>query len=315
MYKLFEAFSGYGSQRMAFNNINAKVETIGISEIDKVAIKAYTSVHGDTTNFGDISKIEPNTLPNFDIFTYSFPCQDISQAGYKLGFSNSSTRSGLLWYCDDVIKIKKPKFLLLENVKNIQSKQFKPDLDKWINILTEYGYTSYSMLLNAKDFGAPQNRNRYFLVSILNGGIRWSEKPKYAQKYILDILDSSISENLVLHNVIPELDLDNLKFVNDSKRIGYLSTTAAKLPQSRRVYSDHGISPTLDTSYSLKIYDSRHKVFRKTTGDEYLKLMGIKDLSPFSILSNAQKAKLAGNSIVVPVLEYIFSNMLYNSYQ
>ena len=133
MIKVFEAFSGIGTQRMALRNIGVEHEVVAIAEIDKFAINSYEAIHGETNNLGDISKIKTEDIPDHDLFTYSFPCQDISVAGKGLGLDEGSdTRSGLLWECQKVIAVKKPKYLLLENVKNLVGKKHKHNFDKWL---------------------------------------------------------------------------------------------------------------------------------------------------------------------------------------
>lgn len=98
--KVFEAFAGYGSQAMALRNLNVNYEVVAIAEIDKYAIRAYEAIHGETNNVGDISKVEIDDVPDHDLFTYSFPCTDISLAGNQLGLKEGSgTRSSLLWEC------------------------------------------------------------------------------------------------------------------------------------------------------------------------------------------------------------------------
>ncbi len=127
--RVFEAFAGYGSQSMALRNIGVDHEVVGISEIDKYAIAAYNATHPETRNYGDICKIDWRVVPDFDLFTYSFPCTDISNAGAQAGFEEGSgTRSSLLWECKKAIEEKHPKYLLMENVKAITSKKFLPGL-------------------------------------------------------------------------------------------------------------------------------------------------------------------------------------------
>ena len=122
--RVLEAFSGVGSQRMALRNLGINHEVVAIAEIDKYAIKSYEAIHGETFNLGDVSQVEIEDIPNHDLFTYSFPCQDISVAGNGLGLDEGSgTRSGLLWECQKIIAGKKPKYLLLENVKNLAEDQ------------------------------------------------------------------------------------------------------------------------------------------------------------------------------------------------
>jgi DNA (cytosine-5)-methyltransferase 1 len=174
MLKVFEAFSGVGTQRKALSNKGIPHEVVGIAEIDEEAVLSYEAIHGKTKNYGDISKLDVNELPDHDLFTYSFPCQDISLAGKKSGLEEGSeTRSSLLWECKKVIEGKKPKYLLLENVKNLVGKKNISAFKSWLSYLETQGYTNYTPnekhWNNALDFGIPQNRERVFVFSILGG--------------------------------------------------------------------------------------------------------------------------------------------------
>lgn len=193
--KVFEAFSGYGSQSMALRNIGVDHEVVGISEIDKYAIMAYNATHPETKNYGDICKIDWKDVPDFDLFTYSFPCTDISNAGAQAGFDEGSgTRSSLLWECRNAIVAKHPKYLLMENVKAIASKKFLPGLKKWQEFLSAEGYTNFIKILNAKDYGIPQNRERCFIVSIL--GDAWYDfpQPRPLELKLKDLLEEKVDE-------------------------------------------------------------------------------------------------------------------------
>lgn len=171
--KVFESFAGYGSQSLALYRVKKRIpdfdfKVVGISEIDKYALQAYEAVHGHCPNYGDISKIEWEQVPDFDLFTYSFPCTDISNAGLQKGLSEGSgTRSGLLWECRRAIEIKKPKYLLMENVKALMSKKFMPEFNKWRDYLASLHYESFTKILNATEANVPQNRERVFMLSIL----------------------------------------------------------------------------------------------------------------------------------------------------
>lgn len=170
--RVAECFAGYGSQRMALERLKRDFgldyEVVMISEIDRNALRAYEAVHGDCPNYGDISKIDWANVPDFDLMTYSFPCTDISNAGRQAGLSeDSGTRSSLLWECRNAIYIKRPRYLLMENVKALVQKKFMPDFHRWISLLESYGYANFWQVLNAKDFGVAQNRERVFMVSIL----------------------------------------------------------------------------------------------------------------------------------------------------
>ena len=255
MLRVFEAFSGYGSQSIALRNLGIEHEVVAISEIDKYAIKAYEAIHGPTLNLGDISKIDVNDIPQHDLFTYSFPCQDISVAGKTKGIVKGETRSGLLYECERIIEAKRPKYLLLENVKNLVGKKFKADFDKWLEYLEGLGYTNYWKVLNAKNYGVPQNRERVFVVSILGEHelFKWPT-PIPLDKCIADILEEQIEEKYYLSDELVERFKENInkaadykqpKQIAEIKQVGMLDIKGNE--QVRRVYGDNGISPTLNT--------------------------------------------------------------------
>lgn len=181
MLRVFTAFSGYDSQCLALREVaNAcdcgfRWELVGWSEIDKWAIKAHNALFPQWSdrNYGDISKIDWSAVPDFDLFTYSSPCQDFSQAGKQRGGTKGSgTRSSLLWECERAIRAKKPKYLLMENVAALVSSKFIKLFNQWQLTLERMGYTNFAQVLNAKTHGyptpIPQNRERIFMVSILN---------------------------------------------------------------------------------------------------------------------------------------------------
>ena len=204
--RVFEAFAGYGSQSIALQRLSAdypefQFEVVGISEIDKYAIAAYRAIHGDeATNFGDIMSIDWSQVPDFNLLTYSFPCQDISSAGRQRGFSQGSgTRSSLLWACTNAIEVKRPKYLLMENVKALTQRKFAANFSKWREWLEEQGYTNYFQVLNAKHYGVPQNRERVFMVSVLGEHQRFFfPKTMPLQRRLKDILENHVDESYYL---------------------------------------------------------------------------------------------------------------------
>lgn len=145
--RVFTAFSGYDSQCMALDMIKANhpdfdYKLVGWSEIDSFAIRGHNTFFRQykNLNYGDISKINWSEVPDFDLFTYSFPCTDISAAGLQRGLNeDSNTRSSLLWECKKAISAKHPKYLLMENVKALVSKKFMPDFQKWLDFLASGG--------------------------------------------------------------------------------------------------------------------------------------------------------------------------------
>ena len=328
--KVFEAFAGIGAQRMALRNIGVDFEVVGISEIDKFAIKSYEAIHGECPNYGDISKINPKNLPNIDLFTYSFPCQDLSVAGRQEGIVRGKTRSGLLYECEKIIEAKKPKYLLLENVKNLIGKRHKQDFDNWLKYLENLGYTNYYKVLNAKDFGIPQNRERVFCISILGKHTPYTF-PNFIPltKNIKDILEYKVDNKYYLSDE----KVKNMKIkipirLNEIKKVGNINPSGNGM--NGDVFDANGISPALTRCGIVKIslpyvYTNKdnkllteqvkHKV-RRLTPRECFRLMGVNDKDVDKVkkanISNSQQYKQAGNSIVVPVLESIFKELFIN---
>lgn len=200
--RVFTAFSGYDSQCMALDRLGIPYKLTGWSEIDKYAIQAHNAIYPQWAdrNAGDISKIDWNKVPDFDLLTYSFPCTCISVAGKQEGFEEGSgTASSLLWECRKAIVTKRPKYLLMENVMALVSYKFKPLFMKWQDELASYGYTNFIKVLNAKDYGVPQNRERVFMVSILddNASFHFPE-PFPLERRLKDILEENVDAKYYL---------------------------------------------------------------------------------------------------------------------
>ena len=323
--RIFEAFSGYGSQSIALRNIGIPYEVVAISEIDKYAIKAYESIHGKVNNLGDISKINIEDIPEHDLFTYSFPCQDISVAGLQKGIERNKTRSGLLYECEKIIEHCKPKYLLMENVKNLVGKKFKPQFDKWLEYLSSLGYTNYWKILNAKDYGIPQNRERVFVVSIL-GEHKPYEFPKKLEltKKLKDILEEEadnkhhLSDNTIKKIIVVDKNIKPSVKLNFEREKNEISKSDKEIYQCKcnSGWQDNKVgikvAPTLRANNPHTCIYSDFRI-KKLTPKECFRLMGMDDNDIQKIIdsgiSNTQQYKLAGNSIVINVLEYIFKNL------
>ena len=229
--------------------------------------------------------IEVEDDHSFTVFnTIVHNCQDISVAGKQKGLDmNSGTRSGLLWECQKVIAAKKPKYLLMENVKNLVGKKHKHNFDKWLEWLEEFGYTNYWQVLNAKDYGIPQNRERVFCVSILGEHEPYTFPEKQELKLRLkDVLESEVDEKFYLseektEKLINRFDLDDEPFLLGGEqknkaikkdgvsttltssmgagggyvpmvnRIGGIFDKDGKTHQAGAVWDKEQLSPTLDT--------------------------------------------------------------------
>ena len=186
---------------MALRNIGIPFDLVGWSEIDKYAIQAHDVVFPEykDRNFGDICKIDWVQVPDFDLFTYSFPCTDISNAGRQQGLEEGSgTRSSLLWECKKAIEAKHPKFLLMENVKALVSEKFLSYFNQWCEYLSGLGYVNYAKVLNAKDYGIPQNRERVFVVSIIENEWFNFPRPVELKLRLKDMLEEKVDEKYYL---------------------------------------------------------------------------------------------------------------------
>lgn len=210
--RALELFAGYGSQALALENLGIDF-TSDISELDRYAIQAYNQLHGNTHNWGDITKIDEKKLPYYDLITYSSPCQDFSTAGLgKGGDAGSGTRSSLLWECERIIRAVKPKYLLMENVKNLVGEKHKHNFIRWLRVLEMMGYQNFWKVLNAKDYGVPQNRERVFVVSILGCGQYLFPNPKKLEKRLKDVLETKVDKKYYLSDDVVD------KFLKSSFR-------------------------------------------------------------------------------------------------
>lgn len=311
--KLFESFAGLGCQRLAFNRLGLEYESVGISEIDKYAIQSYMAIHGETKNFGSICDIKGTDLPQIDVFTWSFPCTDLSKAGKQKGLDG--TRSGLVY---EVLRIMQeckvngnlPKVLIMENVVDLIQSKFIRQFQEIQLELEQLGYTNYTQTLNAKDYGVAQNRDRVFMVSILGDYYYEFPKPIKLEKRLKDYLEDSVSA---------------LYWVSETLLNAFMQKGTGKYPRRERFLQNIN-RPNKDianaittrpgerpTDNFIEVNDPNCKTkLRKLTELEIWRLMGIDDKyyhrAKHSV-SKVQLRKQAGNGIVVDVFASILSTM------
>lgn len=288
--KLLSLFSGIGAFEKALDRLGINYHLVNYCEIDKYASKSYAAIHGvsESMNLGDITKVDEKALPkNIDLVTYGFPCQDISLAGKQKGLFNedgTQTRSGLFFEALRIIEETQPRVAIAENVKNLTSKKFSKQFKIVLDSLEAAGYNSYWQVLNSKDYGVPQNRERVFIVSIRKdidtGEFKFPEgfplelrlkdllEDEVDEKYYLS--DSATSKltrwgNKIVNNDNPECSNTihagyykmggrDQQYVKDSIAVGEepQCIQAANLnhyqnDQMNRVYSPDGLAPTVLT--------------------------------------------------------------------
>ena len=263
--KILTTFSGYDSQCMAADVLKEKHsdfdwECVGWSDIDKPACLMHDIVFPKYKDkaLGDITKIDWNAVKesmngkDIDLFTYSSPCQDISQAGKQMGLlEGSGTRSALLWYVADAIEALKPKYLLQENVKALVSKKFMPDFQKWIDKLDSLGYVSVWCVLNSKDYGVPQSRDRVFCLSMRKDvafDYKFPEKIELTTG-VKDILEDEVKDKYFLkdeqvYKYMTTTDTDSAVFVTFDIPHTHKSAMFLKTYLARKVKGEWEKKPT-----------------------------------------------------------------------
>ncbi len=170
--KIIECFGGIGAATQALKKLGYDVEIVDYIEIDKYAVASFNAMNGTTFHPQDITSWDKEV--EADIIVGGFPCQDISVAGLEKGIIKGETRSGLMYELMRVIHKVNPKYVVVENVKNLLSSKFRPQLEEFLSFLDEEGYYVAMDVLNAKDFEIPQNRERVFIL-----GIREDMENKY----------------------------------------------------------------------------------------------------------------------------------------
>ena len=314
-----DLFDGIGGFRIAFTNEGFRC--VFSSEIDRHCREVYFNNYNEIPH-GDITKINPKDIPDFDILTGGFPCQPFSVCGKRMGFED--TRGTLFFTICNIVKEKQPKVIVLENVKNLTTHDKGNTFKVIIESLEDLGYNVQYKILNAKDFGVPQNRERIIIVATKYTEIFDFIKLQYNQQQvkIRDILDYSTHDLTYLSkDEYTLLKAENIKqqksglifcgYRNKNLRKTGIRPNTEHLSrvhkQPNRIYSIEGIHPTIpsqETSGRFFIYIPEVDKVRKLTINECYKLMGFpNEFKKSSITSEAYKQ--IGNSVCVPLIQEI----------
>ena len=255
--RLIELFAGIGAQAKALENLGIDFEHYKIVEFDKYAVASYNEVHGTKFETSDITKVRSSELEIRErerftyIMTYSFPCQDLSLAGKNKGMAKGSgTRSGLLWEVErllDELDGELPQVLLMENVPQVIGKKNMADFYMWKSKLEALGYKNYIQILNAKDYGIPQNRKRCFMVSILGNYTYQFPTTCELKIKLKDLLEDNVDE----------------KYYLSDKMMKYLQTKSSGGIDRKEIFERNlkntmvkGLSPTLTTREGSRATDT-----------------------------------------------------------
>ncbi|WP_010052851.1 DNA (cytosine-5-)-methyltransferase [Carnobacterium maltaromaticum] len=321
MLKILELFGGIGAPRKALENLNIKIKSIDYVEILPYAVKAYNRIFNNDYDMQDITKWNINV----DLLIHGSPCQDWS----KNGLNNINTGRSILYERTlEIIEKElhpRPKFILWENVPNLLSDRHVQHFNHYLEKMESLGYTNSFDILNAKHYGMPQNRERVYVVSILDGEEFKFPEPIKLEKRLKDYIDFDIdpSEYALSEN---ELNLfferDGKMFIHTNTRLGYqeveeFDSINVERPTSktRRGRVGKQVVQTLTTSPNQAVFYNGN--IRKITARECWRLTGFTDEDYDNVaqqgIGKVALYKLPGNSIVVPVLESIFKGLLLDT--
>jgi len=307
--KIFEAFAGYGGASYGLKRLRIPFKVVGFSEIDRLTSEFYEKNHPGIKNFGDITKIKPKDIPDFDLFTGGFPCQPFSQVGMGLG--EDDTRGTLFHDIIRICKVKKPKHILLENVKGLKTSKHGRTLKTIITKLTNLGYDVVTELMNSKDYGIPQNRERVWIYAykgILPLTFKLSPVKKKLNFFFKDLLDKNPDQSLFKNQKqIKRLkELYNLDFI-------------VKEPSCADLYNKNirkdGISITILEPHHNKMRVVHPPIkqnlqVRRYSVTEHFKLMGFKNEKiDLCDQSYQQLCKMLANGWDVNLVSLIFNNI------
>ena len=335
--KIIELFGGIGALTKAFKRLGIPHEIVDYVEIDKYAVASYNAING--TNFEPQDICEWNKDIEVDLLMHGSPCQDFSLVGLqKSGDKGSGTRSSLMWETIRIVEKLKPKYVIWENVKNLLSKKHIHNFNAYLETMEQLGYISYYQVLNAKDYGIPQNRERVFTISIRDDtkvygdyffptidpdvkAINFSFPQKQELKLKLkDRLEDEVDEKYYLsEKMIKYISATGTaNFKNSDCKINLDVARPLTTDPNKRAGTTNYICKELPSECNICDMDLKEYKIRKLTPKEYWRLMGFDDEDfekAEQVNSNTQLYKQAGNSIVVNVLEAILTNLLLNTEQ
>jgi DNA (cytosine-5)-methyltransferase 1 len=297
-FKVIDLFAGVGGIRLGFEHFGG--ESVFSSEWDKFAQATYQANFGEIP-YGDITQITPEEIPPFDVLLGGFPCQPFSQAGLKKGFAD--TRGTLFFDVARLVNHHRPQVVFLENVKRFKTHDKGNTFNVVKSVLEEMGYEVHAKVLNAKDFGVPQNRERIYIVAFLGETNFQFPEPTGIQTRLGDILEQNVDEKYTLSD---KLWAGHQKRKKKHEENGY--GFGYSLFSEDSVYTST-ISARYYKDGSEILIEQKGKNPRKLTPREAARLQGYDD-SFIIPVSDVQAYKQFGNSVAVPVIKAIAQNVV-----
>jgi DNA (cytosine-5)-methyltransferase 1 len=304
--RIIDLFSGIGGFRIAFESLGCTC--VFSSDIDQWANETYFINFGEYPK-GDITKIDSEEIPDHDILCAGFPCQPFSLAGRRLGFSD--TRGTLFFEIERILKDKNPKAFLLENVRGLVNHDNGNTFKTIKTSLTDLGYNVFHRVLNTKDYGIPQNRERIFLVGFKDKVNFEFPKPVKQRLLISSILETQVEGHFLSDIASGHVDKHYDEYKKKKKINRNHPLFATEIRPSRCVLRNDGIAPCLTAKMgtggnNVPVLVSKK---RKLTVRECLRLQGFPD--NFKMKDNySQSYKQIGNSVTVPVIKSIAKEMM-----
>ena len=243
MIRVLELFAGIGACSKALTNLGIEHEIVAAVEIDKYAIKSFNAIHGTNFEPQDITKWDKDIKA--DLIMHGSPCQDFSVAGKNAGGDEGSgTRSSLLYETLRIVEKVQPDIVIWENVKNLLSKRHKHNHEAYVQRMSDMGYDSVTQILNAKDYGVPQNRERVFTLSIKRGSKLVKSytrpEPRPLEIRLKDMLEKEVDEKFYIKDATSLTPGANFDTINGG--------TIGKMHDiSRRAYHVDAVAPAMHT--------------------------------------------------------------------
>lgn len=319
--RVFEAFAGYGGATFGLKHAKIKYEVVAYSEIDPEAIELYHYNFPNIPNVGDITKLDPNSkeLPDFDLFTGGFPCQPFSTVGKRQGIEDERGRGTLFGDIIRICEIKQPKYILLENVKGLLTGKMKSTFQVILEELHRIGYDTRYAVLNSKDYGIPQTRERLWIFGYLGKlpeNFNLIPKQLPLKGFLKDFLDENPSADLYKS----QKQIDRIHEIHKNTTFDVSEPLCYDI-YNRKIRTDRLCMTVTPPEHNViriiePMVDGQER-FRKLSLDEHFRLMGFKmndkvrEIKFPPSLNYTKLGRRAGNGWDINLVGVLFNHIFW----